>query len=46
MVGVFRAVGAGTQPGWTVNVIDPRLIPDPAPWWPGSSCVNWVGIDG
>jgi mannan endo-1,4-beta-mannosidase len=32
---------------WTVNVIrkDPR-VPGPAPWWPGKSYVNWVGIDG
>ncbi len=34
---------------WTINVInDPQhgTIPDPAPWWPGNSYVNWVGIDG
>ncbi len=32
---------------WTVNIIDRRGgIPSPAPWWPGSSYVNWVGIDG
>lgn len=32
---------------WTVNVIDKRMhIPSPAPWWPGSSYVTWVGIDG
>jgi hypothetical protein len=32
---------------WTVNIIDkPGGIPSPAPWWPGSSYVNWVGIDG
>jgi mannan endo-1,4-beta-mannosidase len=32
---------------WTVNVIHKdRGIPSPAPWWPGSSYVNWVGMDG
>ena len=32
---------------WTVNVIDTRGgIPSPAPWWPGSSYVTWIGIDG
>jgi mannan endo-1,4-beta-mannosidase len=48
VVGVFRAVGARNATWlWTVNVIDPSIpIPDPAPWWPGSSYVNWVGIDG
>jgi hypothetical protein len=33
---------------WTVNIID--TLDDhvvlPGPWWPGSSYVNWVGIDG
>ena len=23
-----------------------NVIPDPVAWWPGSSYVNWVGIDG
>ncbi len=33
---------------WTVNIIDKRCrcILPPAPWWPGSSYVTWVGIDG
>ena len=34
---------------WTVNIInDSRSgkIPNLSPWWPGSSYVNWVGIDG
>lgn len=33
---------------WTVNIIKTRngRIPSPAPWWPGSSYVTWVGIDG
>jgi len=48
LVRVFRAVGARNATWlWTVNVIDPNnSIPDPAPWWPGGSYVNWVGIDG
>ena len=34
---------------WTVNIINNTQqgrIPPPAPWWPGSSYVTWVGIDG
>jgi len=34
---------------WTVNIVDHAhggTIPSPGPWWPGSSYVNWVGIDG
>ena len=32
---------------WTVNTIHPRAsVPSPGPWWPGSSYVTWVGIDG
>ena len=48
VVTVFRAEGAENVTWlWTVNVIDISIpIPDPAPWWPGSSYVNWVGIDG
>jgi mannan endo-1,4-beta-mannosidase len=50
VVTVFRALGAKNVTWlWTVNVInDTRTgrIPSPAPWWPGSSYVDWVGIDG
>jgi mannan endo-1,4-beta-mannosidase len=48
VVTVFRATGVENVTWlWTVNVIDNSIpIPDPAPWWPGSSYVNWVGIDG
>lgn len=48
IVNVFRAVGATNVTWmWTVNIIDSNPpIPDPSPWWPGSSYVNWVGIDG
>ena len=48
IVTLFRQQGAGNVTWlWTVNVIDKRQgIPSPAPWWPGSSYVTWVGIDG
>lgn len=49
IVTLFRALEAGNVTWlWTVNIIDKRhdAIPDPAPWWPGSSYVTWVGIDG
>ncbi len=45
----FRKLGAGNVTWlWTVNVIqtqDGRTL-RPAPWWPGSSYVTWVGVDG
>lgn len=48
IVTTFRGVGAKNVTWmWTVNVINTSIpIPDPTPWWPGSSYVNWVGIDG
>jgi mannan endo-1,4-beta-mannosidase len=48
IVTLFRAVGATNVIWlWTVNVVDASPpIPSPGPWWPGSSYVNWVGIDG
>jgi mannan endo-1,4-beta-mannosidase len=48
IVTVFRAAGAQNVTWlWTVNVMNPRAnIPSPARWWPGSSYVTWVGIDG
>jgi mannan endo-1,4-beta-mannosidase len=48
VVTVFRAKGATNVDWlWTVNVLN-KSIPIPAPdsWWPGSSYVDWVGIDG
>jgi hypothetical protein len=30
----------------TINIVHPKRIPAPAPWWPGSSYVTWVGVDG
>jgi hypothetical protein len=50
IVTIFRALGAGNVTWlWTVNIINDTqrgTIPSPAPWWPGSSYVTWVGIDG
>jgi mannan endo-1,4-beta-mannosidase len=49
IVNVFRRQGADNVTWlWTINIIDTRndRIPAPSPWWPGSSYVNWVGIDG
>ncbi len=48
IVTVFRQQGAGNVTWlWTVNIIDKRGgIPAPAPWWPGSAYVTWVGMDG
>ncbi len=50
IVTLFRALGASNVTWlWTVNVIDDTqhgTIPRPNAWWPGSSYVNWVGIDG
>jgi hypothetical protein len=50
IVNVFRTLGANNVTWlWTVNIVnDARAgnVTNPAPWWPGSSYVNWVGIDG
>ena len=50
MVTLFRRRGAENVTWlWTVNVIDDTRggsIANPAKWWPGSSYVTWVGIDG
>jgi len=51
IVDLFRALGARNVTWlWTVNIINNAgkgtTIPSPAPWWPGNSYVNWVGIDG
>jgi hypothetical protein len=50
IVTLFRNLGASDVTWlWTVNIIDDTQqgrIPAPAPWWPGSSYVTWVGIDG
>jgi mannan endo-1,4-beta-mannosidase len=47
IVTLFRGHGADNVTWlWTVNVIHKPRIPAPDPWWPGSSYVNWVGIDG
>jgi mannan endo-1,4-beta-mannosidase len=50
IVTLFRELGAGNVTWmWTVNIVNNTergTIPSPAPWWPGSSYVTWVGIDG
>ncbi len=48
IVTLFREVGARNVTWlWTVNIIvTSGNIPSPDPWWPGSSYVTWVGIDG
>jgi mannan endo-1,4-beta-mannosidase len=50
IVTLFRELGAENVTWlWTVNIISNTKrdrIPSPAPWWPGSSYVTWVGIDG
>ena len=50
IVTLFRELGARNVTWlWTVNIINDApggKIPSPAPWWPGSSYVTWVGIDG
>jgi mannan endo-1,4-beta-mannosidase len=48
IVTVFRQEGADNVTWlWTINISQCRChIDSPAHWWPGSSYVNWVGIDG
>ncbi|HLI57326.1 MAG TPA: glycosyl hydrolase [Actinomycetota bacterium] len=50
IVNLFRALGAHNVTWlWTVNIINNThggSIPAPNKWWPGSSYVTWVGIDG
>jgi mannan endo-1,4-beta-mannosidase len=47
IVTVFRGLGVQNVIWlWTANIIQIGGIPSPAAWWPGSSYVTWVGIDG
>jgi mannan endo-1,4-beta-mannosidase len=49
IVSLFRTQGTSNVIWmWNINVINNKHnnIPDPAPWWPGSAFVTWVGIDG
>src|ERR1017187_2636359 len=50
IVDLFRALGARNVTWlWTVNIINDGQagnITRPDAWWPGSSYVTWVGIDG
>lgn len=48
IVTLFRGLGARNVTWmWTVNVVHTGgSIARPAPWWPGSKYVTWVGLDG
>jgi len=50
IVTIFRDLGARNVTWlWTVNIINDgrnAKIDGVGPWWPGSSYVTWVGIDG
>jgi hypothetical protein len=48
IVAEFRDLGARNVTWlWTVNVVHTGgTIASPAPWWPGSKYVTWVGLDG
>jgi mannan endo-1,4-beta-mannosidase len=48
IVRLFRSLGVRNVTWlWTVNAMDKRpRVPSPKRWWPGSSYVTWVGIDG
>jgi mannan endo-1,4-beta-mannosidase len=48
IVTLFRRLGVRNVTWlWTVNTVHLHgRVPSPAPWWPGKSYVNWVGIDG
>jgi len=49
IVTLFRQLGARNVTWlWTINITHPgnKSISSPAPWWPGSSYVTWVGLDG
>jgi mannan endo-1,4-beta-mannosidase len=48
IVNLFRTLGARNVTWmWTINIVHPgHGVPSPAPWWPGTSYVTWIGIDG
>ncbi len=48
VVTLFRELGARNVTWmWTVNIMHTGGgISRPAPWWPGSKYVTWVGLDG
>jgi mannan endo-1,4-beta-mannosidase len=48
IVNLFRSAGAKNVTWlWTINIIHKAHgVPPPERWWPGSSYVTWVGIDG
>jgi mannan endo-1,4-beta-mannosidase len=50
LVDVFRRQGSHNVIWlWTINIVHPGgngVIANPARWWPGSSYVTWIGMDG
>lgn len=48
VVALFRSRAARNVTWlWTVNTFNKNSgVPSPVAWWPGSSYVTWVGIDG
>ncbi len=48
IVTLFRQLGTQNVTWlWTINTTGQQSgVPSPGPWWPGSSYVDWVGIDG
>ena len=51
IVTLFRSQGVRNVTWlWTVNTIQHQTrgsgVPSPNAWWPGSSYVNWIGMDG
>lgn len=51
IVTLFQRVGVRNVTWlWTVNTVqsaaDTTSVPSPRAWWPGSSYVTWVGMDG
>jgi beta-mannanase len=48
IVNLFRALRAQNVTWlWVINIIhEQHKVLSPGPWWPGSSYVTWVGIDG
>jgi beta-mannanase len=48
VVALFRSRAARNVTWlWTVSTFNKNSgVPSPAAWWPGSSYVTWVGIDG
>lgn len=48
IVTLFRALGVRNVTWlWTINTVHgDTSVPSPDTWWPGSSYVTWIGLDG